>query len=53
MKCPKHKADLKRDGNGILHCPKCRRNRLKRQENEILRMLCGTSARAARADMGL
>jgi len=29
------------------------RNAQKRAENQILRDLCGTSARAARADMGL
>lgn len=30
-----------------------RRNALRRAENEMLRELCGTSARAAREDMGL
>lgn len=30
-----------------------KRNRFKREQNEILSDLCGTSARAAREDMGL
>lgn len=30
-----------------------KRNRAKREQNAILRELCGTSARAAREDMGL
>jgi hypothetical protein len=29
------------------------RNRARREQNQILRDLCGTSARAAREDMGL
>jgi hypothetical protein len=30
-----------------------RRNAFRREQNEILRDMCGTSARAAREDMGL
>jgi hypothetical protein len=35
------------------HLKRCKRNARRRAENAILRDLCGTSARAARIDMGL
>mgnify|MGYP001359603492 CR=1 FL=1 len=34
-------------------CKKLKRNEKKREENQILQDLCGTSARQARIDMGL
>lgn len=36
-----------------LYCPQCRRNAVRRETNQMLSNLCGTSARAAREDMGL
>jgi len=52
--CKKHPQEIiKTDATGKLYCPKCRRNRDRRLQNAMLRDLCGTSARAARLDMGL
>lgn len=58
IKCSKHpSAKMKSeydDRRGIcFYCPVCRRNRERRLQNAALRELCGTSARAAREDMGL
>ena len=35
------------------NCPSCDRNREARLKNMVLRELCGTSAKAAKEDMGL
>ena len=58
MQCVKHpqqrlKEIHKADGHTYRYCPRCRRNARRRAENAALRELCGTSARAARIDMGL
>lgn len=50
--CSKHRTPIsKKDGK--FYCVKCRRNRDARAKNQILRDICGTSAAAARRDMGL
>jgi len=46
-------GNIKADGHRYVYCPKCRRNKRRRMDNAALRELCGTSARAAREDMGL
>jgi len=52
--CKIHVNDvMKEKENGFIFCRKCHINKVKRQRNEIFRELCGTSARAAREDMGL
>ena len=55
MTCSKHAAQPMKvyPISHKIYCPKCERNLQRRVENEILRDLCGTSARAAREDMGL
>lgn len=64
MKCSKHpRENMRRESRpGALgslspivryYCPACRRNRQRRAQNEALRTICGTSAAAARRDMGL
>jgi Zn finger protein HypA/HybF involved in hydrogenase expression len=54
MTCTKHETQaIKQDTQGKLYCPRCRSNAYKREINASLRELCGTSARAAREDMGL
>ena len=57
-KCNTHKTTERKwhvtgDGGGWWFCPKCLRNKNKREQNAALRELCGTSARAAREDMGM
>jgi len=37
----------------LYYCPKCRANQKARARNAVLRELCGTSAAAAKRDMGL
>ena len=52
--CKKHGDIVRTDRHsGSRHCPKCRKNLQARQKNAILRELCGTSAAAARRDMGM
>ena len=51
--CRKHDVLMRHDRNGVYHCPTCRRNFNRRAVDSLLRDLCGTSARAARKDMGL
>lgn len=53
--CQKHVGYFMRQDKKTLrqYCPQCEKNANKRAENQILRDLCGTSARAAREDMGL
>ena len=52
--CQKHIHEkITRTERGILFCPSCNRNKRAREKNQILRELCGTSARAAKLDMGL
>ena len=52
--CPKHKLyQMRETEKGFIFCAHCRRNRIARDRNSILREVCGTSARAAREDMGL
>ncbi len=54
MICKKHNLPLRIcKKEQLFFCPKCRRNRKRREQNAMLRELCGTSAKAARADMGL
>ena len=54
IKCKKHNIDVSIDKKtGKLYCKKCRKNRLAREKNQVLRLLTGTSARQARLDMGL
>lgn len=51
--CNKHKNEVMRQGkNEVMFCPFCRKNQIAREQNQILRDICGTSARAAKADMG-
>ena len=50
--CVQHKTPINKQ-NGVFFCGKCRKNRRMRDQNATLRELCGTSARAAREDMGL
>lgn len=52
--CKKHQQETMRKTNsGFIFCPICKRNQIARARNEILRDICGTSARVARLDMGL
>jgi len=52
--CKKHNGQvMKLSVNKMPFCPICKRNRIARDRNSILRELCGTSARAAKLDMGL
>ncbi len=52
--CAKHPGiAIKKGRSGKYYCPKCRRNSAAREKNAVLRELCGTSAAAARRDMGL
>ena len=39
--------------DAIKYCRKLKRNSYKREENQVLKDLCGTSARSARLDMGI
>lgn len=52
--CKKHTTEIMRQkASGFIYCRSCMRNRIARDRNAILRDLCGTSARAAKKDMGL
>lgn len=53
--CRKHKGQIVKLDKTTkqIYCPKCRINARRRAENAILQELCGTSVKAARADMGL
>jgi len=52
--CPKHENEILRQTNKYNRfCPRCKRNSIARARNQILRDVCGTSARAAKIDMGL
>lgn len=52
--CRKHQNEIMRQTEkGFIFCRKCKRNRIARDRNSILRDMCGTSARAAKLDMGL
>ena len=59
--CIKHPTQaIKRESHAVgltfvpvFYCPRCHVNRSRRSKNAVLRELCGTSARAAREDMGL
>ena len=53
--CRKHINEQMRQNpvTGHIFCRSCHKNRVARDKNSILRDLCGTSARAAREDMGL
>lgn len=55
LKCTKHPNQRIRQDKrtGYLYCSRCRVNRNRRIQNAALHELCGTSARAARLDMGL
>lgn len=54
IKCARHNQWLSIDKRTQRpYCPKCRRNRDRKLQNAALRNICGTSARAAREDMGL
>jgi len=50
--CKKHRAPISKR-NGKFFCVKCQRNAAARAKNQILRDICGTSAAAARRDMGI
>lgn len=50
--CTKHRTPISKR-NGKFFCVKCRRNLATRAKNQILRDICGTSAAAARRDMGI
>lgn len=52
--CRKHENETMRVAtSGYQYCPICKRNSVRRAQNQILRDITGTSARAAREDMGL
>ena len=52
--CRKHENETMRKTQlGFMFCPICKRNQVARVRNEILRDICGTSARQAKIDMGL
>jgi hypothetical protein len=52
--CKKHfNQGMRKTQSGFIFCPICKRNQIARARNEILRDICGTSARAAKEDMGI
>ena len=50
--CRIHRTPISKS-HGRFFCLKCQRNADARAKNQILRDMCGTSAAAARRDMGI
>lgn len=50
--CANHGTTISKR-NGKFYCAQCQRNKNARIKNQMLRNICGTSAAAAKRDMGI